>query len=334
MKRSLLEYDLPKESIAQHPRSRRDGSRLLHLPRGGGDPVHGRFRDLPGLLREGDLLVLNDTAVRQARLLGRRETGGKVEVLLLRREGEAWMALTKCRGRLRAGERLIFEGAEARVEGPAGAGEWRVTLDVSEEILQRLGEPPLPPYIRRPEGPDERDRHRYQTVYASAVGSVAAPTAGLHFTRPLIRRLRRKGVEILPLALHIGPGTFRPIRADDVEDHRMDSEPYRIPPETVMGIDRARREGRRVIAVGTSTTRALETYSRTGNRSGDADLFIHPPFDFRIVDGLITNFHLPGSTLIALVAAMVGRERILETYEDAARAGYRFYSYGDAMLIL
>lgn len=331
---SLFQYDLPRESIAQRPLPKRDSSRLLRLPRLAGRPSHGTFRDLPDHLQVGDLLILNDTKVRPARLLGRRDTGGKVEALLLAREGEAWRALGKARGRLREGEAIAFNGVTGRLVGRTSRGEWLLTLEATDDELTRAGVPPLPPYVRRPGGPLPEDLQRYQTVYASEDGSVAAPTAGLHFTRPLLDRLRNGGVQVASLTSHIGPGTFRPIRSRAVEDHRMDPEPYRIPDETAGAIQRARSEGRRVIAVGTSTTRVLESFARTAIPSGETDLYIHPPFEFKLVDGLLTNFHLPGSTLICLVAAFAGRERILESYEEAREAGYRFYSYGDAMLIL
>ena len=331
---SQFQYDLPRGSIAQVPPSRRDASRLLLLPRRAGRPTHGRFRDLPSHLRQGDLLILNETRVRPARLLGRRETGGKVEALLLKKDGMGWLALGKSRGRPRIGERLRFNGLSGRLRGRTPRGEWRLDLDGTAEEIRAAGLPPLPPYIRRPRGPLPQDRRRYQTVFARQMGSVAAPTAGLHFTGPLLDRLRGDGVEVSRLTLHIGPGTFRPIRTASLEDHRMDGEPYSIPPGTVRSIEKARAEGRRLIAVGTSTTRALESFARTGKPSGETDLFIRPPFRFRLVDGLVTNFHLPGSTLICLVAALVGRERLLRTYEEARDAGYRFYSYGDAMLII
>ena len=335
MKTSLFQYELPPDRIAQQPSDRRDSSRLLHLPRRRGKPWHGSFRDLPGRLRPGDILVLNDTRVRPARLVGRREaTGGRVELLLVRRNGDAWHALGKAGGKVRDGEALRFGRLRGRLLGRTATGEWRVALEASEEDLGRLGSLPLPPYILRPDGPTPRDRRRYQTVFAEPEGSVAAPTAGLHFTRSLLGRLGRAGVEIRRLTLHVGPGTFRPIRSDRVEEHAMDPEPYAIPAATARAVERARAAGRRVIAVGTTTTRALEAFARDGRRRAETDLFIRPPFEFRLVDGMITNFHLPGSTLVCLVAAFAGRKRILRTYEEAAGAGYRFYSYGDAMLIL
>ncbi|MCZ6690012.1 MAG: tRNA preQ1(34) S-adenosylmethionine ribosyltransferase-isomerase QueA [Planctomycetota bacterium] len=331
---SLLHYDLPREAIAQSPSPERDGSRLLVVPREGGGMSHGRFRDISGQLRPGDLLVINKTRVVPARLLGRRESGGKVEVLLLRRDGEIWQALGKTRGSLRAGERLAFDGIGGRFEGKSPGGEWRITLDAELEKIRSIGAPPLPPYIRRPEGLLPEDPGRYQTVYAEEDGSVAAPTAGLHFTRPLLERLTSMGIEVAALTLHIGPGTFRPIRSDSVEAHKMQAESYSIPDETIEAIRVARQERRRVIAVGTSTTRAIESHARTGISRGETDLFIHPPFEFLTTGGLLTNFHLPGSTLLCLVAAFAGRERILSAYHQALEAGYRFYSYGDAMLII
>jgi S-adenosylmethionine:tRNA ribosyltransferase-isomerase len=339
-------YELPADRVAQAPASRRDGSRLMLLDRSTGATAHRRFSDLPELLRAGDLLVLNDTRVRRARLLGRRPTGGKAEVLLLepvenRGSDAIWRCLVRSGGRTRTGERIELEGGiEAEVLERDGDA-WRVLLggaESLEERIERVGRMPLPPYIRRSGAapPPVDDHERYQTVYARHVGAVAAPTAGLHFTPDLMERLEGRGVERAFLTLHVGPGTFVPVRTEDVERHTMHAERFELPRETADAVAAARRRGGRVIAVGTTVVRTLEAAAEAGrvrSGAGECDLFIYPGYDFRVVDAMITNFHLPCSTLLMLVAAFADRERVLAAYEEAKTRGYRFYSYGDAMLV-
>ena len=349
---SLAEYDfdLPPERIAQAPVADRDSSRLLVLDRAAGSTRHRTFRDLPDLLRPGDLLVLNRSRVLPARLLGRRPGGGVAEVFLVRRRGpDLWDALLRPGRRLRPGVEVeITPTFKVRVEEPRppaapGADPPALLRPVrllsgegdSDGAIERHGHMPLPPYIRRPDAP--ADRHRYQTVYAREAGSVAAPTAGLHFTPDLLARLRARGVTTAELVLHVGPGTFRPVEVPDVRQHRVDPERFTLPPETADALNRARREGRRVVAVGTTTTRTLESAltpdGTVAHGDGETALVILPGHRFAVVDALVTNFHLPRSSLLLLVAAFAGREKILAAYDEAVRHGYRFYSYGDAMLI-
>jgi S-adenosylmethionine:tRNA ribosyltransferase-isomerase len=334
-----FDFDLPDELIAQSPATRRDGSRLLFLPRSEGPIEHRAFADLEHLLRPGDLLVLNETAVFPARLLGRRaRTGGRAEVLLLSPLAEpgTWEALVRSKSVPAAGETIELGGADSvTFLEPLGEGRARVRFaeGVSAfEVAERRGHVPLPPYIRGAQDAPE-DRERYQTVYAREPGAVAAPTAGLHFTKELLGRLAARGVETARLVLHVGLGTFQPVRAERIEEHRMHSERYAIPEETVRAALRARSEGRRIVACGTTSVRALESFAATGAPSGATAIFIHPPYEFRLVSGLITNFHLPRSTLLMLVSAFAGRERVLAAYAEAIARRYRFYSYGDAMLI-
>ncbi len=353
---SLFAYDLPPDRIAQAPVERRDESRLLVLRRtpATGEPAlepaleHRTFRDLPSLLSGGDLLVLNDTRVIPARVHGVRATGGRVEALLCRDLGGGrWRALLRAGGRLRQGERLAFgagrgpgDDIAARLEADEGRGAWVLRFEPAGAVaalLEREGEMPLPPYIRRKDPAREvreLDRERYQTVYAREPGAVAAPTAGLHFTPGLLERLAEAGVERAQVTLHVGPGSFRPVETERVEEHRLDPEAYRVPPATAAALERARAGGGRVVACGTTVVRTLETYARTGEATGDTALYIYPPFEFRLVGALITNFHLPRSTLLMLVSAFAGRERVLAAYREAIARAYRFYSYGDAMLIL
>lgn len=328
------DYELPPDRIAQRPAARREDARLLVLDRRGGIQ-HRHVYDLPDLLRPGDLLVLNDSRVVSARLVGRRSTGGRVDVLLLRPEGTGvWSCLAAPARRLKPGERLHFgDGVVGEVRGKGSDDRWRMAFPEDlRSRLGRIGRAPLPPYIRRE--PDEEDKERYQTVYARKEGSVAAPTAGLHFTHEILDRLRARGVGIAWITLHVGPGTFQPIRTERVSGHVMEAEDYEVPDASLRGIAAARREGRRIIAVGTTCVRVLETLARGGPSRGRTDLFIHPPFRFRYVDAMLTNFHLPRGTPLLLVCALAGRERILDAYRCAMREGYRFYSYGDAMLIL
>ncbi len=338
------DYDLPPAAIAQRPVEPRDAARLLVIARAG-EPVvraHARFRDLPDLLAPGDLLVLNDTRVIPARLLGRKiPGGGQAELLLVReREGGEWEALVRYTGRKQAGQAIAL-GAEFRaiLLAPLGGPAWRVGIrgpGSFQDFLARAGHVPLPPYIRRPD--DAQDRERYQTVFARVPGAVAAPTAGLHFTPELLDRLRATGIAFAWLTLHVGPGTFRPLTGSDLERGELHEEAFELPAATVAAVAAARASGRRVVAVGTTVTRVLETCAQDEGRvragGGATRLFIRPPYVPRVVDALVTNFHLPRSSLLMLVAAFAGRERILEAYRVALAGGYRFYSYGDATLVL
>ncbi|HUK55689.1 MAG TPA: tRNA preQ1(34) S-adenosylmethionine ribosyltransferase-isomerase QueA [Nitrospiria bacterium] len=339
----LSSYDYPLEEplIAQAPLVDRDRARLMVLHRETGRIEHRRFSDLTDYLRPPDVLVVNDTRVIPARLQGRKiPGGGKVELLML---GEAaglkqWEALV--RGSVAVGQAIAFDGAEtAVVRQNLGKGrkvlEW-IGEEAVEATLNRLGAPPLPPYIRRSPGPE--DRRRYQTVYAMAPGSVAAPTAGLHFTENLLDRIRARGVTVVSVTLHVGPGTFRPVRCEDIREHRMDSERFEIGPAAVEALEEARRKNGRIMAVGTTATRVLESAigknGRFQARSGRTDLFITPGFSFQAVDALVTNFHLPKSTLLMLVSAFAGLAQAKQAYAEALRVRYRFLSYGDAMLIV
>jgi S-adenosylmethionine:tRNA ribosyltransferase-isomerase len=341
---SDYDYELPPEAIAQAPLPERDASRLMVLDRARGVREHRMFRDLPDLLRPGDLLVLNRSRVIPARLLGRRASGGAAEILLVRDLGDGrWQALVRPGRHLRPGQRVtVDEDLSLVIESEALAedGRRRVRLlsrrrDVAG-ALERCGHVPLPPYVRRPD--TEADRARYQTVYAREPGSVAAPTAGLHFTPGLLDRLRAVGIATAEVVLHVGPGTFRPVTAERVEDHRVSPESFEISEDAAHAIDETRARGGRVVAVGTTTVRTLEGAARaTGEvraAAGETDLVIVPGFRFRVVSALVTNFHLPRSSLLLLVAAFAGRERVLSAYADALAAGYRFYSYGDAMLVV
>lgn len=345
MKTDLFDYELPGELIAFHPSPKRDESRLLVVPPLGG-LVHGGVSSLPDHIPEGALMILNDTRVVPARLRARRPTGGAVEVLLVRMtaDGEGaseWLAMCRSNKPLRPGDRLILGGGmSARVEAKGPGGDVDILIDAPpsavREHMESAGEVPLPPYINRPVEPE--DRERYQTVFATRDGSVAAPTAGLHFTPALLRALEERGVGIEFITLHVGPGTFRPIKADSLEEHTMDEEYFVIDERAEWAIAEAVEGGRPVIAVGTTVVRALEGRAAAEGSvtagAGATEIFISPPFEFRVVDGLMTNFHLPRSTLLCLVSALVGRERILDAYREAVERGYRFYSYGDAMLLL
>ena len=342
---ALFDYDLPPELIAQEPAEPRDTSRLLVLHRREGRWEDRHFGELPALLRPGDCLVANQSRVIPARLLGALEAGGpRVEMLMLRPVAPArWEALISPGRRCRLAARVTLAGGAARATVVEERAEGVRVVEIEapwpvRELLERHGLPPLPPYIARHDAPKPDDRERYQTVYAREDGSVAAPTAGLHFTPELIRRLEAAGVELHYATLHVGPATFRPLRGDRVEQHWMEAEPVKIPEATARAVDHAREERRRVIAVGTTTTRTLEWACDEGGRvrpgTGAADLFIYPGHRFRIVDALLTNFHLPRSTLLLLVAAFAGRELVLAAYRHAVAERYRFYSYGDAMLIL
>jgi len=334
------DYHLPPAAIAQEPAPRRDEARLLVLERASDARRHLRVRDLPEVLRAGDLLVMNDTRVLPARLRGTSDSGAAVELLLIRATGGGtWECMGRPVKRLKPGKILRF-GDEAVTARVVAVDDGRLEVAFDGEVtalLERRGELPLPPYIERAPGTAAADRERYQTVYARNPGAVAAPTAGLHFTPELLERLAEIGVERAMITLHVGPGTFQPVRVADVREHRMEAEWVDVPPSTADAIAAAKCEGRRVIAIGTTTTRALESRARPGGveaGSGWADGFILPGVELRVVDALMTNFHLPKSTLLMLVAALAGRERILDVYRDAVERGYRFYSYGDAMLIL
>ncbi len=336
------DYKLPRDLIAQEPAGRRDRCRLLSLERRSGLVSHGNFHDLPGMLAAGDVLVINDTRVVAGRLYGRKQTGGKVEVLILDyhqgRTRGVFQCLVRASKRPRPGSRLYFDlGLEAEV---LEAGPDTVCLKFSpaadlDRILEKIGSMPLPPYIQRRESC--QDRRDYQTVYARCKGAIAAPTAGLHFTGKLLDRLRDRGVEIVPLTLHVGYGTFVPVRTDDIRKHRMHAEWYELSRQSAERILAARGRGGKVVAVGTTCVRTLEycaaDHGRLEAGKGACDLFIYPGYTFKIVDAMITNFHLPKSTLLMLVSAFAGREKILEAYRQAVAQGYRFYSYGDAMFI-
>jgi S-adenosylmethionine:tRNA ribosyltransferase-isomerase len=342
------DYELPSELIAQEPIGRRDHSRLLRLERSTGEVSHHRFDEIGGFLRPGDVLVVNDTAVIKARLLGRKESGGKVEVFLLDYAGGdrpsdprrfTCECLVRSSKSTRPGTRIFFDEGLSGTIIAAGAEICRVGFSSEEGFdaaLDRLGHVPLPPYIRRADEPG--DRSAYQTVYAAVRGAVAAPTAGLHLTPELIRRLQARQVAIVPITLHVGYGTFAPVRTSDIREHRMHAERFTIPAETAEAVPAARALGKRVVAVGTTVVRTLEFATDAQGRltagSGTCDLFIYPGFRFKAVDALVTNFHLPKSSLLMLVSAFAGRENILNAYRTAVRERYRFYSYGDAMVIL
>ena len=339
-----FDYDMPLGAIAQQPLAQRDASRLLVLERATDRLKDCVFSDLPGLLAPGDLVVVNRSRVRPARLLGRRPGGGRTEVLLIERlDSGEWEGLVRPARRLRPGDTVsIADGVAVRIaSGPLGAdGRRRLRLESQEQdperLLSQVGRVPLPPYIRRPDA--ALDRERYQTLYARETGSVAAPTAGLHFSQAVLSELSARGIERTEVLLHVGPGTFRPVRARRTEDHRVEPEPFEVGPEACAAVERTRARGGRVIAVGTTSVRALESAAASDGalrpRTARTDLVITPGYRFCVVDALITNFHLPRSSLLLLVAALAGRERILAAYAEALRRGYRFYSYGDAMLLL
>ncbi len=342
MKPSDFDYELPEERIAQEPVTPRDASRLLVL-RPDGRREHRIFSELDRLLSPGDLLVFNDTKVLPARLVGRKETGGRVELLLCEPLegglGRRWRAMGQASKPIREGSAVAFDGLSARILAAEGEGFYEVLLDregdALEAALSRAGKIPLPPYVRREPGP--LDRERYQTIWAREPGSAAAPTAGLHFTEPLLARLEARGVRRTALTLHVGPGTFLPVRVEDVEEHRMHAERYEVPAAAAAEIAACRERGGRVVAVGTTTVRTLESAfdgERVVAGPGRTALFVRPGHAFRTVDALVTNFHLPRSTLLMLACAFGGTERVLAAYGDAVSRGYRFFSYGDAMLLI
>lgn len=341
LKKSDFYFDLPQELIAQDPLEDRSSSRLLMLDRDTGQTRHEIFHNISQYLRPGDCLVLNNTKVIPARLLGEREgTGAHVEVLLLkRREKDVWETLVKPGKKCRPGTELIF--GEGLLRGQVletveeGNRLIRFTYQgIWEEVLDQLGEMPLPPYITH----KLQDKSRYQTVYARYEGSAAAPTAGLHFTRELLEAIREMGVEIAYVTLHVGLGTFRPVKEENVLEHHMHSEYYQVTQEAAQQINAAKAAGGRIICVGTTSCRTLESAADENGQvrpgCGDTEIFIYPGYRFRVLDGLITNFHLPESTLVMLVSALAGRERVLAAYEEAVRERYRFFSFGDAMLVL
>jgi S-adenosylmethionine:tRNA ribosyltransferase-isomerase len=346
---SVLDYDLPPHLIAQHPCARRDQSRLLVVRRGGPVVAHRLFRDLPELLSPGDLLILNNTRVLNARLLGcRTSTGGKWEGLFLREHSDGtWELLSQTRGRLTAGETITVippapneavPGLMLRLLSKTAEGHWLARPQppgTVVELLERYGQVPLPPYIRKGRATVE-DQERYQTVYASQAGAVAAPTAGLHFTPEVFEQLRQRDIAWAFVTLHVGAGTFQPIQVEDVTRHRVHREWCSLLAATAEAVAACKARGGRVIAVGTTSVRVLETVAAEGPLrawSGETDLTIRPPFSFRVVDALVTNFHLPRSSLLLLVAAFTGLESLKESYRIAIQNEYHFYSYGDAMLI-
>ncbi len=354
MKLSDFDYSLPPFLIAQVPPARRGNSRLMVLNRKNGSWVHRSFAHLPDYLNSGDILVVNDTKVLPARLIGRKESGGKVELLLVKKHGKAseerysqeWECLARGSGRLREKTRVLFEenvAGEFRGRTPEGLWRLRLIQGKGEDLdisLEKIGYAPLPPYIHRNGDGAMRDRdlERYQTVYAQREGAIAAPTAGLHFTEETLDQIREKGVGLAFLTLHVGMGTFLPVKSEKVEKHRLEPEFFDLQPGTAEAVNGARKPGGRVFAVGTTVTRALESSADEDGEvrahQGKTDLFILPGHQFRAVDALVTNFHLPRSTLFMLVSAFAGREFILAAYEEAIKQGYWFYSYGDAMLIL
>jgi S-adenosylmethionine:tRNA ribosyltransferase-isomerase len=343
MKLSDFDYELPKELIAKFPVEPRDSSRLMVLYKNSGKIEHRIFREIVEYLKEGDVLVINDTKVIPARLFGKLPTGGKVEILLVRQvEPSIWEVMAKPARKLKEGKEVIFdEELKAEVVEYVGEGKrlLKFILEGNKDFMEKLeeiGHIPLPPYIEREENP--LDRVKYQTVFAKEVGAVAAPTAGLHFTERLLEELRNKGVIIKNITLHVGPGTFKPVKVENIEEHKMDYETYFVPEDTANEINKAKEEGRRVIAVGTTVVRTLESAVDENGKviagEDSTNLFIYPGFKFKVIDALITNFHLPRSTLLMLVSAFAGRERTLDAYKEAVSKGYRFYSYGDAMFII
>jgi len=338
MKRTDFFYDLPEELIAQTPSEKRDASRLMVIDKNTGDIQHRHFYDLPEYLHPGDCLVLNDSRVLPARLFGARETGGAVEVVLLRDRGEGvWECLTRPGKKTRTGTKLNFgEELSATVVDEVEGGNRLLKFDydgIFLEVLERLGKMPLPPYIKA----ELSDPERYQTVYSNEVGSAAAPTAGLHFTNELLDKIRSMGVSVCFVTLHVGLGTFRPVKADDIEDHEMHAEYCVIPEDTAAAVTETKKRGGRVIAVGTTSSRTLESFAQPDGTlqpgGGWTSIFIYPGYKFKCVDALVTNFHLPESTLIMLISALAGREAVLNAYAQAVEERYRFFSFGDAMFI-
>ena len=346
------DYDLPEGLIAQKPATQRDQSRLLQLDRKTGNVVHGRFVDIFDFLQPGDVLVVNNTEVVPARLIGKKETGGRVEVLILdyakaqKRASESGRVVCQCLVKSsrpsKTGTWIDFGKGLTAIIGENSAGIFSVAFqceDSFETLLYELGKVPLPPYIERGEAAESQwDKEAYQTIYASQKGAAAAPTAGLHFSAELMTRIKKKGILVAPITLHVGYGTFRPVKVVDIREHDMHSEDFVIASDTADTINAAKQEGRRVIAVGTTSVRTLEYVADDTGRvrpgGGQCDLFIYPGYAFKAVDGIITNFHLPKSTLLMLVSAFAGIENVLAAYREAVEKRYRFFSYGDAMFII
>lgn len=342
MKLSEFDYSLPRGLIAQHPAKVRDKCRLMVIDRNSRSIEHKKFEDIAGYFNKGDMLLLNNTRVVQARLFGSRKSGGRVELFLLEKKGVLCEALVRPSGRINVGERILLEsGHEVEVLGSGKIGRMVQFNRSVDEIMARSGHTPLPPYIDRPD--EECDKANYQTVYASREGATASPTAGLHFTRELLDRLQKRGVRIQYLTLHVSYGTFAPIKSDDIEGHKMHREYFELPKETAEAVAETKKSQGKIFAVGTTTTRVLEhcaekiaasDKAQPERLSGYTDMFIYPGYKFNVVDNLITNFHLPKSTLMLLVSAFAGKDFIMEAYKKAIEEKYRFFSYGDAMLIL
>jgi S-adenosylmethionine:tRNA ribosyltransferase-isomerase len=348
---SSYQYDLPEELIAKFPSDKRDASRMMVLGKDGAIKSHRHFFDLTEYLNEGDLLVLNDTKVLNARFFGVRETGGKVEIFFLKPLAEnQWEILTKCGSKLKLNEKIYFLGQPILeiieyLESGVRICKWLLSENIYQ-FLEKNGEPPLPPYIVKSRGENEKnteinkefDQSRYQTVYAKEYGAVAAPTAGLHFTQELLEKLKAKGVKIATILLHVGYGTFSPIKEDDIRKHQMHFEQYELTKDVADQINATKEAGKKVLAVGTTSGRTLETCASIPNKvspgKGETNIFIYPGYQFKIIDGIITNFHLPKSTLIVFISALVGKDQLLAAYQKAIELNYRFYSYGDGMLIL
>ena len=339
MKKSDFYFELPEELIAQTPLEKRDSSRLLHMDKVTGEMEHRHFYELPDYLHDGDCMVFNDSRVLPARLIGARPSGGSVELVLLRDLGEGrWECLSRPGRKTKPGAEILFGDGElkATVEAVAEGGNRIVRFEyegIFLEVLERLGKMPLPPYIKE----ELQDGERYQTVYSREMGSAAAPTAGLHFTKELMEKIAAKGVKLCFVTLHVGLGTFRPVKAEEIEDHEMHSEFCMVPEETAHIVTETKRKGGRVIAVGTTSCRTLESFAQEDGSlpvtSGWTNIFIYPGYKFKCIDALVTNFHLPESTLIMLVSALAGREHILNAYNEAVKQRYRFFSFGDAMFI-
>ncbi|MDO5444520.1 MAG: tRNA preQ1(34) S-adenosylmethionine ribosyltransferase-isomerase QueA [Eubacteriales bacterium] len=340
MKKSDFYFDLPEELIAQTPLERRDGSRMLHIDKKTGDLEHKHFYDLPDYLHPGDCLVLNDSRVLPARLIGSRPSGGSIELVLLRDLGDnRWECLSRPGRKTRPGQEILFGNGELKgiVEEIVEGGNRIVRFEyegIFLEILDHLGRMPLPPYIKA----ELNDPERYQTVYSRELGSAAAPTAGLHFTEELLDKIRDMGVKVCFVTLHVGLGTFRPVKEDEIEDHEMHSEFCIVPQETADAVNSTKQSGGRIIAVGTTSCRTLESFTDENGflkcTSGWTDIFIYPGYQFKCIDALVTNFHLPESTLIMLVSALAGRENIMNAYKSAVEEKYRFFSFGDSCLIM
>jgi len=335
-KLSDYDYNLPKELIAKYPVEPRDSCRLMVLDRKKRTIEHKIFRDIVDYLKKGDVLILNDTKVIPARLIGRKDTGATIEVLLLQPINEnIWEALGKNLKRWKVGQKIKVADdfyIELLEKGEEGKIKVKLIGNDIKKLIEKYGNIPLPPYMER--NPEEKDKELYQTIFAKKEGAVASPTAGLHFTDELLKKLQDKGVIIKYITLHVGIGTFRPIKTENIKEHKIHEEYYFIPEDTKLEIEKAKEENRRVIAVGTTAVRTLETFARNNLTEGYSNLYIYPPFEFKIVDALITNFHLPKSTLLLLVSAFADRDFILKAYNIAVKEKYRFFSYGDAMLIV